>query len=177
MAEYLDVGDPMEVGVRVFDRLSAGQQAALIHKVGPAALRSDLPSPELTAPIEATFVAIFVNFGMFIESEVTDRPSETLCRRLALRALKEHGLRIVGGACCTDDDQWRDQLRELAHSYMWDTDYDMEDAVVDLPPDESRLWKAQFGVDAEYFGSTPLDYSDQEVELAKKEIVDLCRRG
>lgn len=180
MAEQLiDLPEPIETGVAAFDRLSAGQQMAALHIVGPAALRKDVPAPELTAVVEGAFAAVFAHYLVYIAEDVDDDPEDEINPFvLAVNAARERGI--------WDEDtdrsemstsQWVVLLRDLASTYMWDADYELGDHLADLPPEASQQVRDEMTIHDTYFSWVPEDYTEDQMEAAAQELVDMCRSG
>ena len=41
-----------------------------------------------------------------------------------------------------DYGEWRNLIREIAHSHMWDSNYDMIDHFEDMPPQQAAVLRA-----------------------------------
>lgn len=128
-----DSSEWVETGVAVFDRLSVGQQASVLDLIGPAALLRDRPSPPLRAATEGGFVGVFMHAAIGIEMDISEAEFVTDLRRLVISSLNERNLWFDQAVEDKDARGWYAAVREVAESYLCDSDYAMGDELADQP--------------------------------------------
>lgn len=175
MADLLRDNDPIVwSSVKLFDGLTAGEQAALLEEVGTAALRSDLPSPPLYAATEATLVAIFMASCVGIEDE--EEPSGWFdLKSLIIRAARERGVWFDETVEGSGPEEWVALVDAIAHSYLWDMDYAQGEALADLAPEASTKIRNNMGILDEYYTWSPEDYGPDRIKSSMKALVEFCK--
>ncbi len=164
----------VETGVGVFDRLSVGQQASVLDLIGPAALLRGRPCPPLRAATEGGFVSVFMHAAIGIEEGPSESEFAADLRRLVINSLEERSICFDQAVEGQDARSWYAAVRELAESYLWDSDYAMGDALADLPPDGAAAARERMTIDDDYFAWIPQDYGSERIESSMKGLVTLC---
>ena len=96
-------GEPLPIGVSLFDRLEASQQLALLAEVGRALLRPNQPAPKLTALREGTVGALFEQLRSCVADEIDRELQEDTPHRywrsLIVRRAREPKLPRTSPTC------------------------------------------------------------------------------
>ena len=191
---YLHVDDDpaggviCESGVSLFDQLTPSQRIALLHDAATHLLTDIGDAPRLTAPLEATVAAIFMDIRDHVATEV-DFPQSTEHRRWVERpgwrhlvasafhsvalaegdfdSLQELPLEVSG-----DIQQWERVIDHLADAILWDRDFEISASFLDMDPEISRERRQVLGIDDEYFTQVAPDPRPAEVP----ELVSATRR-
>jgi len=165
-----------ELGIRIFDSLTYPQQIAVLHQVGTALLRSELPCPRLTAVLEGGVAAVFQHLRISVEIETDEPPPyrPTWRQRIA-RTCRECRVPDVPKVSSTDREAWNSCISSLEDRILWDADYDDGDNFMDSPPELDEAMKGMFGVSADYFTAIPPDPRPEEVPRLREELIALCR--
>jgi hypothetical protein len=193
-----DMGGSCESGVALYDALSASQRIGLLHDVARHLLTETETTLPLSAPVEATVAAIFVDIRDQVaieidfpstESEIAeDQPTwrqmvleaYTSLRRLPDGEYDEDGngrydedwddlADDLPVASCRDIRQWELLIENLVDSILWDRDFEMADSFLDVDPGVSRQRRRLLGIDEDYFTSVAPDpRPDQVLHLVSK---------
>jgi hypothetical protein len=173
---------PGATGVRVFDALQHGQQVGLLARVGRALSDPDVPAPPLTAVTEGALAAVFAVLlaGLDLELAAAGLPGfdPAGVRRLVLEAVGGSAQRGDPPPAVTDPDphEWDLLMEEVAGRLFWDTDWEMADEFLDLPPEAAREQLDLHGIDPDYFTAVPDDLSGRDLEAARRELARLTGR-
>ncbi len=167
-----------KLGVRAFDRLSYQQKTYLLWQVLHAAAKdSQVPELPLTSVNESVIGALFKILHESLSFELSLRYPEKVealsrTRRLILAAAVESNDPIsdLPSLESTDFEQWRMVLDEIEERILWDADYEMEDAFMDLPPEQAQLKRDMFGIDDDYFVAVAPEPSEAEYEAARNQL-------
>lgn len=180
-----DIGGSCESGVALYDALSPSQRIGLLHDVAKHLLTETESTLPLSAPVEATVAAIFVDIRDQIAIEI-DFPStqsktsedEPSWRQMVLQAFQSLR-RLPDGeeeaedcdpldddlpeASSRDMDPWEYLVESLVDSILWDRDFEMAESFLDVDPGVSRQRRRLLGIDEDYFTSVPPDPRPDEV--------------
>ena len=156
----VDLGEPYQTGVMMFDALQPTQQMAILHEVAHGLLDEHTPLVELTAVREATVYAIFCELESLVEIELDlsarSQPScETRERIIQAcehfknqRSQWDDDLESTQSADfdppvlqCDDIDQWNRVIELLADQVLWDRDFELEEAFADHDPEKIKAIK------------------------------------
>jgi len=172
----LDEQEDYELGIAVFDSLSYPQQIAVLHEVGCALLKLEVPSPRLTAVSEGGVAAVFRHLRLSVEIEIDEPPlyHPTWCQLIA-GACRECGVPDVPKVSSADVTAWNDCILALEDRILWDADYESGDDFLDGPPHVDEATKEMFGVSDDYFTAIPPDPRPEQVPRLREELVALCR--
>jgi hypothetical protein len=175
--DYDDESDPSTYGVGVFDELSRQQRAPLLLEVARGLLIDSEAMPQLTAVSEGAVAAIYGNLRQHVGFEIDgDTSDEMRCywRRLILAAISEIAPDDQWREDSDDLDQWRDILNALEDCILWDTDYAMAGAIMDVSPRRSRLNKKWLGIPDDYYTAIAPDARDNQIKGIISELRALC---
>jgi hypothetical protein len=172
--------DNAVAGVQVFDDLTAEQKLVVLADVAEALRSPSIPAPNFTATNEAAIAAVFSMFKAMLEAEIDTAQSEmgkpsTALRLLLLTAIGqvEEQEEPLPSEVNLDTDEWDILLEVLKGRVLWDTDFAMGDAFLDLPPDEAKAKMDRYGIDSDYFLSTPPEPDKAALADARKRLARL----
>lgn len=177
-----------ESGILLFDRLTPAQRIALLHEVATHLLTDEGEAPRLSASLEATIAAIFMDIRDHVAIEV-GFPQESEHARWMERpgwrhlvASAFHSVAISEGdfeyleelplEASGDMQQWERVIDYLADAILWDRDFEFSGSFLDLDPEISRERQQMLGIDESYFTQVAPDPRPGEVE----ELVSATRR-
>jgi hypothetical protein len=143
-----------------FDDLRPNQKLALLAQVGKAILRSNVPTPALTAISEAAVGAVYETIRLAVEMEI-GQPAEwrlsPTWRELVLAACRERGIKDLLEAASVDLDEWEVLVGCLADAVLWDEDWKETGHLLDADPTASRAVKKLLRIDEDYYvGQRPI---------------------
>jgi hypothetical protein len=168
-------------GLPVFDALQPGQQIALLAQVGAALSDPEVPAPPLTAATEGALAAVFALLRAWLEAELEGAvggrdPAHV--RGLLLGAVGQAAGRDGPLPEPTEADvpEWELLFEEVEARLFWDTDYELGDAFLDLPPDAGHEQLDQHGIDPDYFTAVPDDPDDEGLNAARRVLAGLTGR-
>jgi hypothetical protein len=178
--EFEDAAADCESGVAVFDAFSASQRIALLHDVAKYLLTDTETTLPLSAPLEATIAAIFVEVRDQVAIEIDflsggDNP-EPAWRRAVLAAYRSIVLapddEYVAGESiemdlpdesCDEIHAWEYLVDGLTDAILWDRDFEMADGFLDVDPGVSNQRRRLLGISEDYFTSIAPDPRPDEV--------------
>jgi hypothetical protein len=178
--EFEDAAADCESGVAVYDALSASQRIALLHDVAKYLLTDTETTLPLSAPLEATIAAIFVEVRDQVAIEIDflsggDNP-EPAWRRAVLAAYRSIVLapddEYVAGEfiemdlpdeSCDEIHAWEYLVDGLTDAILWDRDFEMADGFLDVDPGVSNQRRRLLGISEDYFTSIAPDPRPDEV--------------
>ena len=171
----------MEFGVSAFDELQRNQKLLVLYKSARALLRPNEPAPKLTAFIESSVAIVYEHAKDQVNQEIDDPESSSessFWRRLVLEAVREQVApdELPIGTDCNKQ-TWTVLVECLAGCVLWDNDYDSQ-LSLDLPPEESRQFRAMLGMADDYYTDVPPDPPDDQANLYADALVGLtadCR--
>ncbi|VTR92758.1 Uncharacterized protein OS=Singulisphaera acidiphila (strain ATCC BAA-1392 / DSM 18658 / VKM B-2454 / MOB10) GN=Sinac_1675 PE=4 SV=1 [Gemmata massiliana] len=167
-----------ESGVGVFDRLTAEQKLALLADVASALRDPAIPMPFHTAANEGAIAAVFRSVWDALEEEldaqgsgekrteirqlIRDAAADSLDRPNRLPSPK-HPKRTV----------WKNLLELIEGRVFWDSDYALDDGLLDMPPEGTQAVLASLTIDPNYFLSVPRDPDEAGVIAARQTLARL----
>ena len=77
----------------------------------------------------------------------------------------------------TDRDDWEMVTEKVEARLFWDTDWEMGDVFLDLPPEVGRADMAVHGIDPEYFLAVPDDPDQAGLAAARRTLAELTGRS
>ena len=192
--EHGDAAAECESGIAVFDAFSAAQRIGLLHDVAKYLLTDTKTTLPLSAPLEATVAAVFVEVRDQVAIEIefyAGRPREErrpTWRQAVLAAYKA----VVLGPECDDGivefigedlpGQWSEDIHQweylvdgLADSILWDRDFEMADGFMDADPGVSNHRRRLLGISEDYFTSIAPDPRPDEVLNLVSRTRDIVR--
>ena len=179
-----------ETGVHVFDQFTPAQRIALLHEVAKYLLTDAGETLRLSAALEATVAAVFVDIRDHVAIEVdfpqaTDHPrwiERPGWRHLVASAF--HVVTELEGDFKTREElpleasgdikQWELVIDYLADSILWDRDFEISGDFLDEDPEVSRERRQLLGIEDDYFTQIAPDPRPSEVAglvSATREIV------
>lgn len=173
-SDIQSASDETEVGIQVFDRLTAEQKLALLADVALALRDPAVKYPRHTAANEGAVAAVFASFADMLRMEVEEN-QKTELRELLLAAFTagEDGPEELPKPTSKAWGEWEFLMERFEGRVLWDTDYDLGDYFLDLPPEEARERMAQMTIDPEYFLSTPDEPGEKGVIKARQTLAGL----
>jgi hypothetical protein len=153
--------DNAQTGIAVFDQLTPEQKLALVADTALALRDSSTPMPDHTAANEGAIAAVFAMIRCALEMELEMARMEVEQRTEIRRMLRtvceksEEREDPLPGEATMDADEWELLMEEFECRILWDTDFAMGDAFLDLPPDEARAKLQLYGIDADYYLAVP----------------------
>ena len=191
-----------ESGIAVYDAFSSAQQIGLLYDVAKHLL-TDTPSTlALSAALEATVAAIFVEVRDQVAIEIDFRsgaPSsdgEPTWREMVLAAYRSvfaDGVATIGKRTrreqpaeeenrtelpddlCDDIHIWEQLVDGLTDAILWDRDFEMSDSFLDVDPGVSHHRRQLLGIDEDYFTSVAPDPRPHEVRGLVSRTRDIVR--
>ncbi|MEL7497538.1 MAG: hypothetical protein AAFN77_08005 [Planctomycetota bacterium] len=183
----VEFDDSYPTGVEVYDALHPAQQMMCLHRVTTALILPSVPAPALSAVLEGTVYAIFLQLNEVIALEIESSRQfqcDHYLRQLVVSSLNSpivneeewHDADRQDSLISSQEadlDVWSELIEELADRVLWDRDFAMDAIVADLDPLRSAQYKAILGIDTDYFANAAPDAHAQELQRIDQEIVDL----
>lgn len=192
--EIDDVAIGSETGVAVYDACSLSQRVGLLHEVAKYLLTDTDSAVRLSAPLEATIAAIFVDVRDQVAIEIEFLPpllesdSEPTWRQMVLDAYRstlapECGenevwreiLEQLPSADCRDMREWQALIDSLADAILWDRDFELADHFLDAEPGFSRAQRQLLGISDDYFTRIAPDPRTSEVRRLVSQTRNIVR--
>jgi hypothetical protein len=172
----LSESNDYELGIRVFDGLSYPQKIGVLHEVGLALLKPEVPCPPLTAVLEGGVAAVFRHLRISVEIEIDEPPDyrPTWRQRIA-RTCRECEVPDIPRASSADEDAWDDCIQALNDRILWDEDYEDGEYLMDGPPERNAELRKSLRITDDYFAAIAPDPKDKDVPRLVNELVALCR--
>jgi len=189
----VDLGEPYETGVVMFDTLQPTQQMAILHEVAHGLLDEQTPLVELTAVREATVYAIYCELVSLvqIELDLSAQSKPSFDSRARIIRVCEHfeqqrsqwddpestqSVEFDPPALqCDDIDQWIRVIELLADQVLWDRDFELEEAFADHDPEKIKAIKRYMGINEDYFAVAAPDANSQEYMQLHRELIGLTQ--
>jgi hypothetical protein len=192
--EYGDAAAECESGIAFFDAFSASQRIGLLHDVATYLLTNTETTLPLSAPLEATVAAVFVEVRDQVAIEVefySGRPIEEVrptWRQAVLAAYRavvlfpdaDDGVaEFIGedlpGESCEEIRDWEYLVDGLADAILWDRDFEMADGFLDVDPGISNHRRRLLGISEDYFTSIAPDPRPDDVLHLVSRTRDIIR--
>jgi hypothetical protein len=201
----IDLNEPYQSQVGVFNRLQPTQQLAALHEVAYGLLDPATPILELTAVREATVYAIFRELVSLIDMEIelaqngNQDPAlpgkpEFRTRNSIIDACKKtnrnrdewgHDDFVPAGPnChvppavdCENLERWSESIEFLANQVLWDRDFEMEAMFADHDPEKIADIKVYLGIHEDYFSTPAPDAYSKEYQRIDRELVLLTKNS
>ena len=188
----VDLSEPYQTGVVMFDTLQPTQQMAILHEVAHGLLDPETPVVELTAVREATVYAIYCGLASLVEIEFgysdQAKPDFELRERIirAYRHSDDHTAEWgddledikatdTPARDCEEIEQWNRVIESLADRVLWDRDFELEAAFADHDPEKIKAIKRYMGINEDYFAVAAPDANSQEYMKLHRELIGLTR--
>jgi hypothetical protein len=167
IVDLLADGD-VEFGTTPFDELQRPQKLVVLYNSARGLLHPSEPTPKLTAFIESAVATVFEHAKVLACQEIDDAGisgETTFWRRLILDAVREQvAPDQLPLDTNRDKEMWTMLVECLAGCVLWDNDYELEESL-DLPPEESKRFRAVLGMADDYYTDVPPDPPDEQAEL------------
>lgn len=192
--EHGDAAAECESGIAVFDSFSASQRIGLLHDVAKYLLTETATTLPLSAPLEATVAAVFVEVRDQVAIEIeffSGRPQEQArptWRQAVLAAycevmmdpdygggLDPHIEGELPDESCEDIHEWEFLIESLTDAILWDRDFEMSDGFMDVDPGISNHRRRLLGISEDYFTSIAPDPRPDEVLQMISRTRDIVR--
>ncbi|MGI9474222.1 MAG: hypothetical protein ACR2NZ_21960, partial [Rubripirellula sp.] len=193
-----------ESGVALYDVCSFTQRIGLLHEVATHLLTETVQAVPLSAALEATIAAIFVDIRDHVAIEINfpeeqaghatlDRPGWRHLVASAYRSLAERDDVPVSAVPIHDgleDDEsvmelpeenssdigeWEDVVEYLADAILWDRDFELSESFYDLDPGVSSQRRRLMGIDNDYFTRVAPDPRPDQVFGLVSKTRDIVR--
>lgn len=175
-----------ESGIAVYDSLRAAQRVGLLHQVAQHLLADTPETIPLSAALEATIAAIFVEIRDQVAIEISlyghgfSDQLDVSWRQRVLEACEfvqsedEESVVLPQSSCC-DFDRWETLIEQLADAILWDRDFEMADTFMDADPSESLQRRQLLGIHEDYFTSVAPDPRPADVPHLVSETRSIIR--
>ena len=183
--EVGEVGEKMEIGISLFDRMTPEQQIVMIDRVIGFLIDPTLASPPRTALLDATVAAMYACAYNDIEHEIdtqqttsTTEDGDTDGRQTIVEALLETKTAFDGPAMaypdpeCVVAETWDLAIDCLRDRVLADEDWQMDDQTLDLPPKKSKELKELCGIDRGYFTDVPPEVTRADARNAWANLIE-----
>lgn len=173
---YLDrlfIDDDSDVGVTVFDRLTAEQKLLILAETCEALCLPEIRAPDRTALNEATIAALFELLRNTVLVEVDCDPDLGSQYREALRSAMADEREIkLPEVDSKDANEWNSLVEDFVGRVLSGNDYEFSDDHLDMPPPVGQRMDDIMDIRAEYFGAVPGDIHPSQVQS----VLDRLRR-
>lgn len=195
----VEIDEPHQTDVAIFNALQPTQQLASLHEVAFALLDEQIPMPELNATREATVYALFRELLSLVEIEIDRSRSDGVpyyeFRSAIIAACEEcskgsknwsDSSESLDGfpeeesfvdppltADAVEMDRWFYVLESLADQILWDRDFELEAIFADGDPDQAEEVKQVMGIGNSYFSVPAPDAFSEEYQRLDRDLVNL----
>lgn len=195
----VELDEPHQTDVALFNALQPTQQLAILHEVAFALLDEQANMPDLNATREATVYVLFRELLSLVEIEIDMSRLENVHHievRSAILAAYEESVNITVDGFSNSDflegfvtensddanpmaendpdiDRWFDVLESLADQILWDRDFELEEVFADRDPRSVEAVKEAMGIRQDYFSVPAPDAFSNEYERLDRELVAL----
>ncbi len=167
IVDLLADGD-LDCGTTPFDELQRPQKLVVLYNSARGLLHPSEPTPKLTAFIESAVASVYEHAKDQVCQEIDDAGisgGTSFWRRLILDAVREQ---VAPDQLPIDTDRdkemWSMLVECLAGCVLWDNDYELQESL-DLPPEQSRRFRAALGMADDYYTDVPPDPPDEQAKL------------
>lgn len=171
-------------GIAVYDSLTACQRVGLLHDVARHLLTETESALPLSATVEATVAAIYIEIRDQVAIEIDLFPDEmseldrTTWRGYVLAAYEamfdqspqeESDLEPFDGEfevpteSSTEMSEWEMLIDGLSDAILWDRDFELADSFLDVDPGVSQKRRRLLGIEEDYFTVVAPDPRPSEV--------------
>jgi len=192
--EFEDPRAVCESGIGVYDRFTASQRIGLLHDVAEYLLTETSAALPLSAALEATIAAIFVEVRDQVAIEIdflsaqsshADKPTWRQKVLAAYQAVAGDPNSDPDGGDAIEDDlpeetcedihAWEYLVDRLADAILWDRDFEMADGFLDVDPGVSHQRRRLLGINDDYFTSVAPDPRPGEIFRLISKTRDIVR--
>jgi len=160
--------------IKAFDQLTHGQKLSVLRTIAEGLLCAEVPPVPLTGALEGTITAIFDFIEGRVIAELDMGDMDSCWRQMVWEARQACEEELDFTMDNTSRDDWEFQIHYLATRILWDNDYDTGELLMDLPPEQSEAVKILMGIPDAYMQTLPDDLSDEEIQIALKDIRRIC---
>jgi hypothetical protein len=195
----VEIDEPHQTDVAIFNALQPTQQLAVLHDVAFALLDEQTPMPELNATREATVYVLFRELLSLVEIEIDMSRLENVPHRDVRSAIlaayedvswntsewdecSEFLNEIVDNETTVEHpfsadnveiDRWFYLLESLADQILWDRDFELEAIFADRDPERVEMVKQVMGIGNDYFSVPAPDAFSDEYEKLDRDLIAL----
>jgi hypothetical protein len=183
--EFDETAGYWDSGIPLYNAFSPAQRIALLHDVAKHLLTETEHVLPLSAALEATVAAIFVDIRDSVAIEIDflappreDLPLRSPSWRQRVLAAYQAILRLPSGdqpewdpaaaslpsPTCNDVRVWESLVESLADAILWDRDFEMAESFLDVDPGVSHQRRQLLGIDEDYFIAIAPDPRPDEVQ-------------
>ena len=179
-----------ESGIGVYDAFTAPQRIGLLHEVAQHLLRDTPQVVALSAALEATIAAIFIEVRDQVAIEISlygeqlDDCDYPTWRQMVLEAYQSicvsdevdefQHVSLSDHGCC-EMPFWESLIEQLTDAILWDRDFEMADTFMDIDPGISHHRRKLLGINDDYFTSVAPDPRPEEVFRLVSKTRDIVR--
>ncbi|MEM8666895.1 MAG: hypothetical protein AAGG48_05230 [Planctomycetota bacterium] len=184
----------LETGIAVYDACSVSQRIGLLHEVAKYLLTDTDSALVLSAPLEATIAAIFVDIRDQVAIEIEFLPQllesddQPTWRQMVLDAYQstlapeDEGNQVWAEMVaqlpvvnCRDIRDWECLIDALADAILWDRDFELEGQFMDEEPDVSRNRRRLLGISDDYFTRIAPDPLEDDLDRVVSQTRQIVR--
>lgn len=179
--------DGPDLGIRLFDQLTVPQQLVLLHRVTEFLLDPNIPAPKGSALLDAVVAVVFQYVIAELQSELDDEVDDyyaeaagpsmrQMLTEAYLYTFPEMEMDFPDPSMCPelecdDFDEWLPLIESLHSRICDDQDWAMEDAFLDLPPEEGQALKSVLGINNDYFTDIPENLTAEDGRRARERLL------
>jgi hypothetical protein len=183
-----------ESGIAAYDAFSPSQRIGLLHDVAEYLLTETETALPLSAPLDATVAAIFIDIRDQVAIEIDFLSAQddvdevhswrqmVLAAYLTIFSPVEGDIRAGDAVCselpddsCKDIRQWENLVNLLSDAILWDRDFEMAESFLDVDPGVSHQRRRLLGIKEDYFTSVAPDPRPAEVFRLISRTRDIVR--
>ncbi|MDF1844796.1 MAG: hypothetical protein P1U77_25570 [Rubripirellula sp.] len=185
----------VDTGIAVYDMCSTSQRVGLLHQVAKHLLTDTDSALVLSAPLEATIAAIFVDIRDQVAMEIEFLPQlmetedQPTWRRMVLDAylstlapddLENKVWAEMVEQLPTEDcrfiRRWEHVIDSLADAILWDRDFELADQFLDSDPVSAFDRRQVLGISDDYFTRIAPDPRAEDVRRVVSQTRAIVRR-
>jgi hypothetical protein len=153
--DEIEIGEPIEYGAPLFDKLPSHQKLAVLSGVANALLSPDVDAPERCAVDDSAVAVIFEVIKVALEAEVhfADEYDGVSWTHMILscRAAKSLAASHRVDAKCKRYDTWYELVDSIRDGVLVDHDWMMAHYFLDGKPNRTRKAAMDMGITRDYF--------------------------
>jgi hypothetical protein len=192
--EWDEAAIGLETGIAIYDTCSFSQRVGLLHEVAKYLLTDTDSAVELSAPLEATIAAIFVDIRDQVAIEIEFLPQllesddQPTWRRMVLDAylatlapddVNHPAWREIVEQLPEENGrdirEWEYLIDSLTDAILWDRDFEMADQFLDAEPGMSADHRRLLGISDDYFTRIAPDPRVRDVLRVVSQTRDIVR--
>ena len=165
-----------EVGIAAYDHLTYGQKMYCLWTVAQGLLCPEVEALPRTAALDASVAVVFWQLEAQVTAELEMGFPDQDWRDAVAAAYNNPERPDRIDPACQDWDTWDLALQALSDAILGDNDYDTADIGLDLPPEQSLVFKSLLGISDAYNQTIPEDWSRARGEGALHDLREFCLR-